>query len=282
MEERDLFGMLEVAKAAARKSGLMIKEAFEQKDSLKFSQKEDKTYVSEVDWNAEKIITSAIRASYSNTVINGEEFGVSGSLDSGREDSSGSNVVWHVDPLDGTSNFKNRITMCGVSIGIEVLKENGVGEFVIGVVYDVFLNKMYWAMKGHGAYCNGRRISVSDLGLDSGVVVLDGSFGRGRGAKKVEIVKELLDFGCGRIRVIGSNVLQFCYVASGSFVASLSDHVATYDFAAGVVIVREAGGIVSDENGSEVRSDSKVIVATNSSLVHEKLLAAVKGKYDGF
>ncbi|MBT3940950.1 inositol monophosphatase [Candidatus Woesearchaeota archaeon] len=256
--------MLETAKLAAKEAGKVILKYFNQ--DVVFSEKEDKTVVSIADEESEQVIIKTIKEKFPDHSINGEETGRTGDSD----------IVWHVDPLDGTSNFKNKIPFSTVSIGVEK-----AGKFILGVIYNPFTDELFYAELGNGAYLNELKIQVTDLKLSKGAVVLDASFRDDRAHRKLKTQEELLNH-TSKFRMLGSNALQLAELAKGQYVCSISDAIHTYDFAAGLVIIREAGGVVTDQYGNEPTVDSVVIVATNNVDNHGKVIDITKRTYAGY
>ena len=253
-----------VAEEAARAGGAIVRRYFGR--SVVFERKVDNTLVSIVDRESEEAIRTIIKRNFPTHAINGEEGGRTG--DAG--------TVWHVDPLDGTTNFSHRIPLCAVSIGVE-----SDGAFIIGVIYDPFRDELFSAQLGAGATCNGVPIRVSGSSLRGGVSVLDASFKGDRAIRKGRYLSALLALGA-KPQMIGSNALQLAEVACGRCVSSLSDAVHAYDFAAGIVLVREAGGVISDQDGTGPTSDSVCVIAANDATAHSELLKIVKREYAGY
>ncbi len=253
--------ILEVAKEAARKGGEVILKYFNKE--VEFSKKEDETFVSITDEESEREIRKIILENFPGHVINGEERGRIGAGD----------IIWHVDPLDGTSNFKNKIPFFCVSIGIEV-EDN----FIAGVVYNPVTNELFSALDGEGAFVNEKKINVNKEEISDGIIVIDASFGGKRGEIKTNLQKEIIKI-CPRLRMIGSTALQLAEIAKGTYASSISDHIDTYDFAAGIVLVKEAGGIVTDQFGNKPSSKSKVIIASNNLETHKRIIELTKKHY---
>lgn len=256
--------ILEVAKEAARKGGEIVLKYF--KEEVEFRQKEDKTFASIADDESEKEIKEIILRNFPEHSIYGEETGKTGQ----------SNIVWHVDPLDGTSNFRNKIPLFCVSIGVE-----RDGNFIVGVIYNPITNELFSASEGEGAFVNEKRISVNKEDISKGILVLDSSFKGDIGRIKTNLQSEIIKLS-SRIRMIGSNALQLAEVAEGAYFSSISDHIDAYDFAAGIVLVKEAGGIVTDQFGNKPSAKSKVIVASNKKENHEKIIGLTKNYYSNF
>ncbi len=256
--------LLETAKIAAKNGGQIILEYFNKE--IKFEEKPDKTFVSFVDRKAEEAIKKIILDKFPKHSINGEE----------TSETKGTEYIWHVDPLDGTINFKNKIPYSCVSIGIE-----NKGRFVIGVIYNPFTNELFSALEGKGSYLNDKKINVNSQNLSEGTLILDSSFKDERGIKKIRFQEEILE-NCSKFRMIGSNALQLTEIAKGNCVSSISDAIHSYDFIAGTVIVKEAGGVVSDQYGKEPSSNSKVIIASNNKDNHDKIIRITSILYKNY
>jgi myo-inositol-1(or 4)-monophosphatase len=253
--------ILEVAKEAAKKGGEIILKYFN--EEVEFHKKKDNTFVSIADEESEKEIRGIILKNFPEHSIYGEEIGKTGQ----------SNIVWHVDPLDGTSNFKNKIPFFCVSIGVE--KE---GNFILGVIYNPITNELFSALEGGGAFVNEKRINVNKDDISNGIFVIDASFSGNKGEIKTNLQKEIIKIS-PRLRMIGSNALQLTGVADGTYSSSISDHIDTYDFAAGIVIVKEAGGVVTDQLGNKPSINSKIIIASNKQETHRRIIELTKNYY---
>ena len=255
-----LTDMMSVAKQAAKAGGAVLVKYASQ--HVSFREKSDKTFVSIADEESEKVITRVILEAFPDHEILGEETGQTGT----------STTIWHIDPLDGTINFKSGFPLFCVSIGIEQH-----GEFILGVIYNPLTDELYAAEKGKGAFLNDKKIHVNTLSSADGVHVVDASFRDERTKRKLLYITKLTAFS-SRLRMIGSSALQLCDVATGNCVSSLSDSVHSYDFAAGIVIVREAGGIVTDQYGNSPSAKSVVVIASNNK-EHDKFVAITKDCY---
>lgn len=252
---------LRVAKLAALRGGEIILKYFNQE--IEYEQKADKTFFSIADKESEEEIKKIILSTFPNHSMIGEESGKT----------NNSEYIWHVDPLDGTSNFKSKMPYCCVSIGLE---HNS--KFILGVIYNPFSKELFYAQDGEGAYLNDKKIKVNKESLKEGIIVIDSSFSGKRGEIKANIQKELLPIS-SRFRMTGSNALQLAELAKGVYVASISDSISSYDFIAGIVIAKEAGAIITDQFGNIPNTNSKVIIASNSKESQEKLLNLTKKHY---
>jgi myo-inositol-1(or 4)-monophosphatase len=213
--------------------------------------------VTEADHAAEKAIFEVIQTVYPQHYILSEETG-----DLPQE----SEYKWIIDPLDGTVNFAHGIPLCAVSIGVE---KNG--EMIMGAVYAPFINEMYIAEKGKGAFLNNRKLQVSTQTdvlkscLVTGFPYTYPKLHKG----PLEIFSKLVLQGVP-VRRLGSAAIDLCWVAAGRFDGFWEFNLSPWDTAAGYVIVKEAGGKITDFEGNEFSCYQKQLLATNG-LLHEDL-----------
>lgn len=177
---------------------------------------------------------------------------------------------WIVDPLDGTTNFIHGIPCYAVSIALEFK-----GEIVLGVVYEVAQNECFWAYKNGGAFLNGTKISVSDRKILSDSLIATGFpiYNFSRLDNYINTLTYLMKNTHG-IRRIGAAAADLCYVACGRADAFFEYNLNPWDVAAGALIIKEAGGTVSDFKAQQNWLFGKEVVATNSHLqeVFEKII----------
>ena len=251
--------MLNIAARAARTAGNLIARNIGQQGNFEVATKNKDDLVTSIDKQCEKVVADTLLKAYRDHCILGEEGGVIGNPDS--------EYQWVVDPIDGTTNFVQGIAHCAVSIA---LRHNGKTE--VGVVFDPILNEMFTAARGEGAFLNGHRIRVGQR--DS----LDGSIigtpfptrYRDRMPAYLELFTRLIS-NCADIRRSGSASLDLCYVACGRFDGYLEQGLKQWDFAAGDLIVREAGGLVTDFTGEPSYVKSGNIVAANPKVLRSLL-----------
>jgi myo-inositol-1(or 4)-monophosphatase len=223
---------------AARLAGNVLLRNINKLDSLNVVQKERMDYASEVDADAEKVIVKELRRAYPDYAVVGEEGGNQGS---GR-------YTWVIDPLDGTSNYLRGFPHYCVSIA---LVDNG--EPTDAVIFDPLRNDLFTASRGGGAQLNERRIRVTDRKELAGAMIATGFAPRERtrtGAQ-LECMRELL-VHAEDVRRAGSAALDLAYVACGRVDAYFEAGVRDWDIAAGVLLVREAGGKVCDFRGASL------------------------------
>jgi myo-inositol-1(or 4)-monophosphatase len=254
--------MKDFAVELAKEAGQVLMDYFERRLAVK-SKSSEIDLVTEADIASEKLIVEAIRERYPEHSILSEE-------GSGQEQTG--EFLWLVDPLDGTVNYAHGYPVFSVTIALQ-----HEGETVLGVTYDPMQDELFWAEKHQGAYCNGRSLSVS--GTDSlRRSLLATGFAYARASIEDN---NLAEFGrimpqVQGVRRAGSAALDMAYVAAGRLDGYWEFHLSPWDWAVGDVLVREAGGRISDVSGQPWRLRSGNIVASNG-LLHEELLAALKG-----
>lgn len=260
--------LIEVAKCAARMGGDVINAGAEDLSQLNVEQKTLHDYVSEVDRNSEKSISQTILDCFPDHQILGEEYGQVG---------RGAEVQWVIDPLDGTTNFLRGIPHYAVSIGVLI-----EGELEHAVVYDPVKNEMFCASKGQGATLNGSLIEVSSARTLRGGLFATGVPFSGDNLHRVDCftntMVDLLDCHTSGIRRLGSAALDLAYVAAGRYDGYWEAKLKIWDIAGGALLVREAGGIVSDLQGSNAYLNNGHIVAAPNG-VHQDLLEITSRNY---
>lgn len=243
----------------AEKAGRSLIRDFGEIENLQVSKKGPGNFVTAADHKSEKLIRELLTKARPRYGFLMEE--------SGEIKGEDATSRWIVDPLDGTMNFLHGIPHWSVSIALEM-----EGELVAGVIYDPVKDEMFWAEKGLGAYMNNRRITVAGRQMlsDTAVAIQTQSH------SSVEGMQELLQSGM-LVRSMGSTCLDLCYVACGRFDAMYKAKISggLWDVAAGVVLVREARGIVTDRNHGKKFDNGGSIVAANAPL-HGELMKRVK------
>ena len=233
-----MHALLNVAVMAARRAGAVLGRNFNKRDKLTIEKKGHNDFVSSADLAAERAIIDVIHKHYPDHAILAEESGTSGDSD----------TVWIIDPLDGTTNFLHGFPVFAVSIGVQQK-----GRMEHGVVYDPMRQELYTASRGVGAQLDGRRIRVSGLtNLDRALI------GTGFPFRQADFEMEPYLTMLGKIikntsgvRRPGAAALDLCYVAAGRLDGFWETGLSAWDLAAGGLIIREAGGIVSGLDGSE-------------------------------
>ncbi|WP_313317600.1 inositol monophosphatase family protein [Stenotrophomonas sp.] len=229
---------------AARLAGNVLLRNINKLEALNVVQKGRMDYASEVDADAEKVIVKELKRAYPEYGIFGEEGGIQGV----------NRMMWVIDPLDGTSNYLRGFPHYCVSIA---LVENG--EPIDAVIFDPLRNELFTASKGNGAVLNDRRLRVSDRKDLEGTMIHTGFAPRerSRASTQLKTVDTLL-VQAEDVRRTGSAALDLAYVACGRADAYFEAGVKAWDIAAGVLLVREAGGKVCNYRGAPLdRMDSR-------------------------
>lgn len=234
--------MLRIAIKAARAAGKIIDRAFRDIDVLPVEKKAANDFVTAIDRASEKAVINEIKTAHPNHRFIGEEFGEHGPKEAEYE--------WIIDPLDGTTNFVRGIPQFAVSIACRYK-----GKLEHAVVYDPVKNEEFAATRGHGATLNGRKIRVSDPRSMTGTLLVTGIPFTPETLNYIdeynELSKQLLLKNTAGIRRPGAASLDLAYLAAGRFDGFWEMNLKPWDIAAGVLLIREAGGLVSDLNGGE-------------------------------
>jgi myo-inositol-1(or 4)-monophosphatase len=245
--------MINIALRAARKAGENIVRASDELHRFEVKAKGINNFVTEVDINAEREIIYHLQKAYPDHAILGEECGLVGDEDA--------EYRWVIDPLDGTTNFIRGIPHYGVSIACVYR-----GKVEHAVVVDPVRREEFTASRGRGAQLNGHRIRVSDLGsLDSALLGTGIPF-RNHCDEQLEAYAtsmRLLAAQCAGIRRAGAASLDLAYVAAGRLDAFWEIGLSEWDIAAGALLIKEAGGLVADIDGSDNYMHSGNIVCGN-------------------
>lgn len=251
--------IIEVAIAAAKEAGEFLLDGFGKVSQIE--KKGDRNFATNLDKEAELMIIDRIKAQFPEHSILAEESGKS---------NQGSDYIWIIDPLDGTHNFIRNINIFGVSIGI-VHKEK---DFIAGVIYMPKDDELYSGEKGSGAYKNDTKISVSSFSdFKECSIAFDSSIRYSPGPMLATLGK--LAHEVFNVRMFGSSVRHLSYVAEGVLDFSVEFHDYPWDFAGGVCIIEEAGGILSDLNGGPLTYKTIGYVASNGK-VHERVVDIVR------
>jgi myo-inositol-1(or 4)-monophosphatase len=245
--------MLNVAIEAAREAGKYLKYHVGKVRNVETKKGEERNLVSEIDRGSEEKIIGMIKSRFPSHAILAEE--------SGAEETK-AEYKWIIDPLDGTTNYLHRVPIYCVTIGVEHR-----GEIVAGVVYDPNLDELYTAEKGSGAYLNGKRLKVSETtDLIESLLVTGFPYDIARNPDHTveRFVRILL--AAGGMRRLGSAALDLAYIAAGRFDGFWEVSLNPWDMAAGVLLVQEAGGCVTDFSGVGPNIYHKQVLATNGRL----------------
>lgn len=254
---------MSVMVAAARKAARGLQRDFGEVENLQVSLKGPANFVTAADKKAEKVLFEELSKGRPGYGFLMEEGGVVEGSDKSHR--------WIIDPLDGTTNFLHGIPMFAISVALE-----RDGQLVAGLVYNPISDEMFIAEKGQGAFLNDRRIRVAARRDLAQSVVATGipHIGRPGHARFSAELGAVMNEVAG-VRRMGSAALDLAWVAAGRFDAFWEAALSPWDMAAGIVLVREAGGFVADLNGGDKMLDSGGIVAGNDAL-YRKLGDVVK------
>ncbi|HZJ95596.1 MAG TPA: inositol monophosphatase family protein [Thiopseudomonas sp.] len=245
--------MLNIALRAARSAGELILRSMERLDTISVNEKDAKDYVTEIDRAAEQTIINAILKAHPDHGILAEE---SGTIKGKGE---GADYQWIIDPLDGTTNFIHGVPHFAVSIACKFR-----GRLEHAVIIDPIREEEFTASRGRGATFNGRRMRVSkSKGLNNALLATGFPFREGQMPHMdnyLSMFKELAVQTAG-IRRAGAASLDLAYVAAGRYDAFWEYGLSEWDMAAGVLLIQEAGGLISDFNGGHDFLESGHIVA---------------------
>ncbi|SIQ13531.1 myo-inositol-1(or 4)-monophosphatase [Aeromonas sp. RU39B] len=251
--------MLNIAVRAARNAGQVIVKAFSQPENIEAMQKGSNDFVTNVDREAEAAIIYTIKKSYPEHSIIGEE--------SGEVAGSNADYQWIIDPLDGTTNFIKGIPHFCVSIALRVK-----GRTEQAVVYDPIRDELFTATRGSGAQLNGYRIRTGKAKDLAGTVLATGFPSKQKHQIEPYLkMFQALFIECSDIRRAGSAALDLAYVAAGRVDGFWEMGLKPWDTAAGELLAREAGAIVTDFVGGHNYENSGNIVAGNPRVVKEML-----------
>ena len=231
-------------KASEKASKILIRD-FGEVENLQVSKKGPTDFVTNADLKAEKIIIEELKKARPNYSIISEE--------KGSEDNKDKKNIWIIDPIDGTLNFLHGIPHFAISIALK--SDN---EIVSGLIFDPIKNEMFFAEKNNGAFYNNHRIRVSKKND-----IKDCLFVTGTKSKKQ------FDF---QYRRSGSAALDMAYVASGRYDGFFQHELKIWDIAAGIIIIKEAGGIINDIDLSQTNN---LDVIASSPDIHEKMLEKI-------
>jgi myo-inositol-1(or 4)-monophosphatase len=256
--------LMNVMTAAALKAGRGLKRDFGEVENLQVSVKGPGDFVTVADNRAEKTLfeeLSRARPGYGFVMEEG-----------GRIEGSDKTHVWHIDPLDGTTNFLHGLPIFAISIGLE--RE---GQLVAGLVYNPASDDLYIAERGQGAYLNNTRLRVAarrdlvDTLITCGIPPLNRAAGHARFQTELAHVMR----HAGNVRRLGSAALDMCFVAAGRCDGYWERGIKTWDMAAGIVLVREAGGFVTDaDGGAEMMASGSV--CCGNEIIHRQLLRLLR------
>ena len=255
--------MLTIAIEAAREAGTFLLENVGKIKNIERKIGQETNLVTEIDKQSEALIIKKIQQHFPDHAILGEESGAHAQK---------SEYRWIIDPLDGTTNFTHGVPIFCVTIGIE-----HAGEIIAGVIYDPNTNELYTAEKGKGAFLNGKRIYVSKTETLINSLLVTG-FPYNVNENPQNVIEHFINFlpKAQGVRRLGSAAIDLAYVACGRFDGYWEVFVHPWDKAAGILLIQEAGGVVTNfENDANDIIYNPNTLATNG-LIHKKMLDVIQ------
>jgi myo-inositol-1(or 4)-monophosphatase len=267
------FQWVPAASAIAREAGAQLREFLAQ--GVETEYKGDVDLVTVADRTVEKLIRGRLREAFPEHGVYGEE---------GTRDRMEGEYRWYVDPLDGTTNFAHGFPQFCVSMGLERRapepEASGDGALVAAVIYDPMRDELFTAERGQGAWLNGRRIRVSRIAELAESLISTGFPSRKRHlSPNVHFYHEFTLRSHG-VRRAGSAALDLAWTACGRLEAFWEFNLNPWDTAAGILLIQEAGGRVTDFSGGPFRLDSRETLASNG-LIHGELVGLFKDMFAG-
>ena len=246
-----------IIKACMKASRSLIRD-FGEIENLQVSTKGPGDFVTSADKRTEKILIDELQKAHPEYGIITEETGII--------NKSNTEKRWVIDPIDGTMNFLNGIPQFAISIGYEEK-----GEIICGVIFNPIINEMFIAEKGNGAYLNNSRIRVSNKNKIKDALLVTGG-PKGNSKIKNKIFSEYINVSnnVSNVRKFGSAALDIAYVACGRFDGYWQRELNYWDIAAGIIILKEAGGFIEFFEEEKSTPLKKNILASNS-FIHEEL-----------
>ena len=280
MNPRDpLEATRQVAIEVAREAGRILLEGWGTRPTVRHKGDEDINLVTEYDKRSEALIVERLSKAFPQDAIIAEE----GTTVKG--EAGGALRQWYVDPLDGTTNFAHGVPHFCVSMGLEqrIIRSGATdedGKLVAGVIYDPMRDELFCAEAGRGAFLNGKKLRVSPIPDLAESLVATGFPSRKRHDNpNIHFYHEFTLRSHG-VRRAGSAALDLAYVASGRFQAFWEFNLNPWDTAAGILLLEEAGGKVTDFSGGPFRLDSREVLASNG-LIHDELVGLFTEMFAG-
>lgn len=256
--------LLTVMVAAVRKAGRALTRDFGELENLQVSRKGPADFVTRADLKAEEVLFAELTKARPGYGFLGEERGMVEGTDKTHR--------WIVDPIDGTLNFMHGVPHFAISVGLE--RE---GQLIAGIVYNPVRDELFWAEKGRGAWLNERRLRVSARRTLAECVLATGIPFMGKPGH-AQFLKELHQIAgkTAGVRRFGSAALDLAWVAAGRFDGFWERDLKLWDIAAGVVLVREAGGVCQEIDGGDFMETGSILAGSDAlvPLVSERLAAA--------
>lgn len=251
---------LKVAVAAAKQAGKIFNRYFGRAKNIRLKDNDFRNVVTEADKGIETHLRAAIAKYFPKHKIIGEEFG--------QPKIQKRDLVWIIDPIDGTTNYIQGLPLCCISLAL--WDQDGP---LVSVIYNPSLKQIFTAQRGKGAWLNGKRIHVSkekNLNRALGGV---GWIKVENGIKLFTILARV----CRKLRILASSALQICLVGAGNYDFYVTGHIKIWDFAAAILVATEAGGKVTDVMGNKITLRTTKILASNGK-IHQEILNKIKNR----
>jgi len=251
---------LQAAIRAARKAAKYLLKYYDSRQGIIVDKKGGVEQVTKYDKGSEKIIINELKKFNYNIIS--EEIG---------KINKNSEFTWLIDPIDGTVNFIHRYPYFSVSIGLA--KKD---DIFLGVVYNPVYDELFTAIKGKGAFLNGKRIRVSNIeNLEESGLTTGFAYFKGKEFDRLLKIFGKVKHNVEMMRQGGSSAIDLCYVASGRLEGFFEKGAHIYDIAAGKIVLEEAGGKISMMDGKKIKMDLNSTCATNGK-IHNDLLRLIK------
>lgn len=253
-----------IATEAAQLAGAYLLENRGRIDPVKVDEKAKNDFVTYVDHQSEELIVNHLVKHFPKHNILAEE---------GTKTKNSGDYRWIIDPLDGTKNFIQDVPFFSISIALEYK-----GEIIAGVINDPVHQDLFSTQKGEGAYCNNQQIRVSNKDFSRSLISTGFPFRAKRYLPRYLLTFEEIFLQCSGMRRCGSAAIDLAYTAMGRFEGFWEFGLSIWDVAAGSLLIKEAGGVVTDFWGKENNLRSGYIVA-GSQMVHKQLLKIIKNHF---
>jgi len=255
--------LLNVMVSAVMKAAKGLRRDFGEVEQLQVSKKGPADFVTEADRRAERVLYEELKKARPQFGFLMEEAGASGK--------AGAETRWLIDPLDGTTNFLHGLPHWAITVAAEQK-----GEVIAGVIYDPLKEELFWGEKGVGAFVNEQRLRVAGRRSLTNALLATGIPFRGK-PEHQRFLAEMEAFmqEVAGIRRFGSAALDLAYVAAGRYDGFWEAHLSPWDMAAGILLVREAGGFATDLAGRKRIFETGSILAANPEL-HQPMLRMIK------
>lgn len=260
--------LITVMSNAALKASKVLLRDFGEVDQLQVSRKGTANFVTKTDLKVEKILHTELKIARPDYGFLMEEGGERKGPDTAYR--------WIIDPIDGTSNFIHAVPYFCISIALEQTIKAGLTDIVAGVIMDAIHNELFWAEKYKGAFLNDRRLAVSGRGTLAEAMIVTGNPRYSASDPQPFAMLKAAAESDAVVRTTGASALDLAYLAAGRYDACWYSALQPWDMAAGMLLVTEAGGLVTQIDGSPASPYSPTLLAANQPL-HPKMIKLLAG-----